>query len=77
MTITSNRSDTPEWLDTKGAAEYTQHSPKYLEKLRCVGGGPLFYKRAGGRAVRYKRTDLDAWLSGRGAITNTSQVNAA
>ena len=47
------------------AAKYllAQHgrrcSASYLGKLRCVGGGPLFYKRRG--MVAYRSADLDGW----------------
>jgi hypothetical protein len=47
-------------VDTDAAAIYTGTSRNYLEKLRCVGGGPVFIKRGG--LVRYDPDDLDAWL---------------
>lgn len=46
---------------TKDAADYVGVSPQYLEKLRCVGGGPEFVKF--GRAVRYEKTALDRWIA--------------
>lgn len=36
-------------------------SPSTLEKMRCRGGGPMFQRF--GRAVLYRRTDLDAWIN--------------
>ncbi|MEQ1857490.1 MAG: type IV secretory system conjugative DNA transfer family protein [Longimicrobiales bacterium] len=50
-------------LDAEQAAAYLHRAPQTLAKLRCVGGGPPYYKV--GRNVFYKRPDLDAWLDGR------------
>jgi len=41
------------------AAEYLCLSKSNLDKMRCYGGGPRFFKL--GRAVIYKVTDLDTW----------------
>lgn len=38
-------------------------SPKTLAKLRCIGGGPAFYKA--GRVPLYAEEDLDAWAESR------------
>jgi len=38
-------------------------SVSMLNKLRCRGGGPAFYKL--GAAVFYDPADLDAWLAER------------
>jgi hypothetical protein len=51
---------------TKAASAYLQErhgvvrSPKTLEKLRCVGGGPEF-RKVGSRHVSYEESALDAW----------------
>lgn len=50
-----------EVLDTKGAAAYLKLSKQQLEIWRCRGGGPTFSKLS--RRVRYRRSDLDAWLA--------------
>lgn len=34
-----------------------------LNKMRCLGGGPVFYKL--GAAVFYDPADLDAWVAER------------
>lgn len=47
-------------LKTSQAAPITGCSPRTLEKLRLQGGGPAFFKI--GRSVRYRRSDLIAWL---------------
>jgi len=54
---------TTEWLNTPQAAIYTKFSEEYLEILRHRddGSGPPFFKHP--RAVRYRRTDLDAWMA--------------
>ena len=57
-------SDDP-WLTTKEAARYLNCHPNTLEKMRCRGDGPRFYK-FGSKAVRYKKSDLDAFLMGGG-----------
>jgi hypothetical protein len=50
----------PTLLTTPQAAGRISLSPKTLEKLRHVGGGPKFKKLAG--AVRYAEEDLVAWV---------------
>ena len=47
-------------LDTRAAAEYVGLAVQTLNKLRCVGGSPPYYKHT--RKVVYKTSDLDAWL---------------
>jgi predicted DNA-binding transcriptional regulator AlpA len=47
--------------DTEEAAEYCRRGQSTLEKLRLTGEGPVFIKA--GRAVRYRKSDLDAWLN--------------
>ena len=51
----------PEYLTTVEAASYLGLSRQYLEILRHRGDGPEYIKL--GRAVRYKRTDLDDWMA--------------
>ena len=55
-----------EYLIRPDAAEYCAAkglptSKNTLQKLACVGGGPL-YRRFGNRAV-YTAKDLDAWIA--------------
>lgn len=52
------------FLRRKAAGDYLSEkfgfcSAKALGKLATVGGGPRFHKA--GRAVVYKKSDLDAW----------------
>ena len=59
-------------LDVKGAATYLSLAPQTLNKLRCVGGSPAFFKA--GRRVLYDRADLDAWLDER-RFQSTADAN--
>jgi excisionase family DNA binding protein len=60
-------------LTQREAASALRLSERTLERLRLQGGGPLFVKA--GRAVRYRETDLEAWISAR-VVSNTSQIGA-
>jgi hypothetical protein len=51
----------PEYLDTREAAIYLGLSTQYLEIGRHRGYGPRYHKMA--KAVRYRRADLDHWMS--------------
>lgn len=46
-------------MRTGRAADYLCLSKSSLDKMRCYGGGPRFFKL--GRAVIYNSADLDAW----------------
>jgi hypothetical protein len=59
------------YLRVQAAAKYVVLSVSMLNKLRCSGGGPTYYRL--GRAVLYRRADLDAWVE-RSARCSTSQV---
>ncbi|MBB6307143.1 helix-turn-helix transcriptional regulator [Xanthobacter tagetidis] len=60
------------YLTRAQAAEYLGLSVSYLAKLAVTGGGPIML-RFGGRAVRYRRADLDAWAA-RAACRSTSDT---
>jgi hypothetical protein len=45
-----------------------------LERLRVAGTGPRFV-RAGGRSVRYREVDLEAWIASR-VVGSTSEAVA-
>ncbi|MCC8953139.1 helix-turn-helix domain-containing protein [Bradyrhizobium sp. Pear77] len=53
--------NTEEYLKAAEAAAYLKSSTSTLAKLRCHGGGPLYTHI--GRAIRYKKSDLDAYMS--------------
>jgi len=59
-------------LSTTEASRYTGLAPATLEGLRCRGGGPRFIKY-GRKAVRYRRSDLDAWIAER-LVSSTSEA---
>jgi excisionase family DNA binding protein len=49
------------YLTPREAATYLRTSPSTLAKRRLYGSGPAFTRI--GRAVRYRREDLDAWMT--------------
>ena len=55
---------------TNQAAGYIGLTKSTLEAWRCRGSGPVFVKM--GKAVRYRKEDLDAFLNSR-LRTSTSQ----
>jgi excisionase family DNA binding protein len=64
-TLDAGRDDP--WLSPETTADYLAVSVRMLEDLRRAGGGPQ-WSRFGGRLVRYRRSDVNAWaLSQRGA----------
>lgn len=68
--------ETPEqiqgaYLNTLQAAKYLGLAAASLEKFRCLGGGPVFIRRPGGRRILYSQIDLDNWMSG-GRMASTS-----
>jgi excisionase family DNA binding protein len=50
-----------EFFKPKEAAEYLRTSTSTLAKRRLYGGGPQFSRI--GRAVRYRKSDLDEFMS--------------
>lgn len=64
---------TAETFLTNGeAAAHLKLSPRTLEKMRVIGGGPRFRKF--GHRVIYARAELDAWAAARVCET-TSDAN--
>ncbi|MFD2675989.1 helix-turn-helix transcriptional regulator [Camelimonas lactis] len=59
-------------LRVKAAAHYVGVSKSFLDKARCYGGGPAFFKI--GAAVVYAKSDLDTWMADRRA-TSTWQAS--
>ena len=52
-----------EYLRTPEAANYLSLSPQFLEVCRHRGEGPPYVKI--GRAIRYRRSALDDWMTAR------------
>jgi hypothetical protein len=50
-----------EWMAPGDVFQYCGISKQRLEFLRRNGGGPAYSMR-GDKTVRYRRTDIDAWL---------------
>lgn len=53
----------PEILDTPEAASFVRLSAVTMERLRIKGDGPPYCKL--GKAVRYRKSDLNDWLASR------------
>lgn len=51
------------FLNTEEAACYLNLKKSTLEAWRCRGGGPSFVRL--GRAIRYRKSDLDWWVESR------------
>ncbi len=58
------------YLTPPEAAKYLRTSVSTLAKLRVYGGGPAFTRI--GRAIRYTRTELDAFMAA-GIARSTSE----
>lgn len=63
------------YLTTIEAAAHLNLSPRTLEKLRTIGGGPRFRKF--GRRVMYALADLDAWANARVCESTSDPAYAA
>lgn len=66
-------------LHSRDAARYLGVSEAWLARERWKGaGGPAYVKVGGasGRAIRYLRADLDAWISGNRVDTIQGGRNA-
>lgn len=61
-------------LRTPEAAAYLNVRPKTLEQWRWAGQGPRFIKLS--RAVRYRLSDLDAFIEAR-VFSSTTEAQAA
>lgn len=62
-----------EMMNVEEAARYVRLATSTLNRFRSAGSGPRYAKLGG--AVRYRKADLDAWLSSR-IITSTNEVAA-
>jgi excisionase family DNA binding protein len=60
-------------LTQSDAAKLLRLSERTLERLRLQGGGPVYVKA--GRSVRYRESDLEAWIAAR-VVSSTSQIGA-
>lgn len=60
--MTETTQESP-YLTEREAAELTRFSPGTLGNMRSLGEGPKFL-RVGGKAIRYRRADIIAWMEG-------------
>jgi len=63
------------YLTNDEAATFLRLSPRTLEKLRVIGGGPRFRKF--GRRVMYAVVDLETWADARSFETTFDPEYAA
>ena len=56
----SKAASAPQFLNTANAAHHLGYSKSSLESWRVERTGPNYYKT--GRRVRYKKSDLDAYI---------------
>ena len=63
------------YLNSEQAARYLGYSVHALQLWRCQGGGPLYVK-LNCNSVRYRKSDLDRWITSFGTRRNTSQAEA-
>jgi predicted DNA-binding transcriptional regulator AlpA len=61
-------------LKVAEAAKHLRLSKSTLDKLRCHGGGPTYFKL--GRAVVYSLGDLDSWMASRRRESTAGNDNA-
>ena len=62
-------------LDTAGAAAVLGMKPGTLAEWRTIGRGPR-HIRVSAKCIRYRRSDIDAWLEAQ-ARTHTRDVGSA
>ena len=72
----SLRSDPDQLYDTSQVARFTSLSETYLRQMRVSGGGPRYLKLTA-KAVRYRASDVLAWIDARPAVGSTSELEAA
>ena len=62
-----------EWWDIKKAASYIRMSVAFLRKAVRLKKVP--HARAGSKALRFRRQDLDEWLEANGCSVETARHN--
>lgn len=63
-------------MDTAEASEYLHLSSRTLEAMRRTGNGPKF-ARVSSRCVRYRVSDLQAWINEKIRSSTSIQVTNA
>lgn len=70
-----NLQNTDKLLTQKEVKEITRLADSTLEQWRLKGKGPKFIKL--GRLVRYRLSDIDAYISGLQGFSSTTEADAA
>ena len=65
----------PEYMSVQDVAAYTSLTPDFWNKLRCDGGGPRYVKISA-RVIRYRRSDVDAWMEERMRLSTFQEAAA-
>jgi predicted DNA-binding transcriptional regulator AlpA len=63
----------PALLTTAQAAAALGFHASYLAKARLSGAGPKYLK-IGSRSVRYRRSDIDDWLSDKARVSTSARA---
>lgn len=64
-----------ELLTVSEAARRLKLSESFLNQARSAGGGPAYVRL--GRAIRYRESDIDAWVAERGARSTSEYEGSA
>ena len=62
------------YLNQKEVAALIRKKPRWLERARCVGGGPPFCYV--GRSPIYKQSDVLQWMADLPVLNNTAELPA-
>jgi excisionase family DNA binding protein len=62
------------YLTTEEAAAYLKVAANSLAKARVTGNTPRYFRW--GRAIRYRREDLDAWMAERSARSTSEYATS-
>lgn len=65
--------DQPEIMNSYQAADYLAVSEGSLRSMRSCGYGPTFHRE--GRAIRYRRDELDAYIAALDAAATARRNN--
>lgn len=62
---TAEQDNPEEYWSVQQVADYTGTTQSLWDRLRWGGGGPPYIKmgKARGSLVRYRRSDVDAWMA--------------
>lgn len=72
---TYNRPSSESLIDEEEASAFLGHSVRTLQKWRVRGGGPRFV-RISRRSIRYRRSDLLAWIEARVCANTSAPITA-